>query len=193
MQFIIWKSTLDITIESTRSSASVRHKKFSWNICVIRFQRGGGGVDYWSFETVDTMNVGVVASAEIRVKRCTENAIDVDKKINEFILSFGWDKILEWKRVFILRGRLQTRISLTFFTRLRTSPRSRSRCRGSTGLLDVMGEDMNVEPCSPRTKICRRTICRNHWYPYRNESTYWWTIRDIHRWLLEYYWRQVTV
>ena len=88
------------------------------------------------------MNVGVVASTEISVKRCTINAIDVDKKIIEFIFSFGGDKILEWKRVLILRGRLQTGISLTSFTRLRISPRSRCRCRSSTGLLDVMGEDM---------------------------------------------------
>ena len=35
------------------------------------------------------MNVGVVASTEIRVKRCTVNTIDVDKKINEFIFSIG--------------------------------------------------------------------------------------------------------
>ena len=97
-------------------------------------------------------------------------------------------------------GRSQAIIIIwrTSVRRSRRSPRSRSRCRSSTRCLKHHGTWHTSESCCSEYE----TLCSEgrfsdtselYWFPETNENDHWCASWDNHRWLLQYWWRQVIV
>ena len=100
--------------------------------------------------------------------------------------------------VYKARGDLRQEFQDNSSKEKRRRPRSRSRWWSSTIFLELYWRSRFSESCCSKNE----TLCSEgrfsdtsqlHWCPETNKNEHWCASRSNHRWLLEYWWRHVTV